>query len=288
MATRTAGDVPAGVVVGNIHGDTDWTLALQGCKMVVHLAARVHVMRDAVADPLAEFRTVNVDGTLNLARQAAACGVQRFLFLSSIKVNGEGRDTPYCEVDVPVPEDAYARSKWEAEQGLRQIAARTGMEVVILRPPLVYGPGVDANFRRLLRLIAVFRVLPFGRVDNRRSLLFIGNLTDAIRVCLEHAAAANRTFLVADAEAVSTPELARRLAQEMGLKMYLLPVPQQWFGIVGRLLGKGREVSRLLGSLCVDSRVIRTELSWTQPFSLDEGLRLTVADGPAQRKWWAP
>ncbi len=274
------------VIVGDIGLDTDWRFALtpspsplgrgESVDVVVHLAARVHVMHDEATDPLAEFRKVNVEGTLNLARQAAAAGVRRFVFLSSVKVNGEGRDVPYRETDAAAPQDAYAVSKWEAEQGLMAIAQETGMEVVILRPPLVYGPGVGANFLRLLRMVERGVPLPLGAIDNRRSLLYLGNLVDAIALCLAHPAAANRTYLVADGEDVSTPELIRRLAALMGGPARLWPVPPGLLELAGKLVGKSAEVQRLLGSLAVDSGAIRRELGWQPPFTLEEGLAETV------------
>ena len=198
------------------------------------------------------------------------------MFLSSVKVHGEGRDAPYVETDPHAPGDPYALSKWEAEQGLREIAAETGMEVVILRPPLVYGPGVKANFQRLMRAVEWGWPLPLGAIDNHRSLLFLGNLVDAIRLCLEHPVAANRTYLLADGEDLSSPELVRRLARAMGRPERLFPVPVWSFELVGRLLGKRREVDRLLGSLRIDSSAIRRELGWLPPFTLDRGLALTL------------
>ena len=301
--------LPEGIetaVVGDIGPDTDWRFALtpggngESVDAVVHLAARVHVMRDGAADPLAEFRKVNVEGTLNLARQAAVAGVRRFVFLSSVKVNGEGFPHPgtepphpgppprggrewsggergvYDEADAPAPQDAYAVSKWEAEQGLAAIAQETGMEVVVLRPPLVYGPGVGGNFLRLLRLVERGVPLPLGAVDNRRSLLYLGNLVDAIALCLAHSAAANRTYLVSDGEDISTSDLIRKLAAQMGRRARLLPVPAALLEWGGRLVGKGAEAQRLLGSLAVDSGRIRSELGWRPPFTLDEGLAETV------------
>lgn len=187
-------EVGESVAVGAINAATDWTAALDGCEVVVHLAARVHVMDDKAVDPLAEFRETNTEGTLNLVRQAVRAGVKRFIFISSIKVNGEGRDAAYLETDTPAPADAYAISKWEAEQGLQRIAADTGLEVVILRPPLVYGPGVKANFLRLMQLVQKGWPLPLGAIHNRRSLLYLGNFVDAIRLCVEHPAAAGQTF----------------------------------------------------------------------------------------------
>lgn len=265
-------------VVGEIDGATDWTAALASCDAVVHLAARVHVMHDTAHDPLALYRATNTDATLNLARQAARAGVKRFVFVSSIKVNGEGRDAAYREADAPAPEDPYAISKWEAEQGLRQLAQETGLELVILRPPLVYGPGVRANFRRLLDLVARGWPLPLGAIVNRRSLLYLGNFVDAIRVCLEHPAAAGQTFLIDDGQPVSTPELIRAIAQAMARPARLLPVPAGLLARAGTLFGKRAAVERLTGSLWVDSALIRTRLGWTPPYSMAAGLAATVAD----------
>ena len=265
------------VVVGSVDADTVWQPALMGCDVVVHLAARVHVMRDEVSDPLAEFREVNTEGTLNLARQAAQAGVKRLVFVSSIKVNGEGRDDHYRETDAPAPEDAYAISKWEAELGLHRIAQETGLEVVILRPPLVYGPGVKANFLHLLRTVARGWPLPLGAIRNRRSLLYLGNFVDAIRVCVEHPGAAGQTFLLDDGQAVSTPELVRAVARAMGRPVRLLAVPIGLLRLVGMLLGKRAAVARLTGSLFVDSTSIRIRLGWTPPYSMEAGLVATVA-----------
>lgn len=274
-------------ITGTIDADTVWSEALAGCDAVVHLAARVHVMQDTAADPLREFRTVNTEGTLNLARQAAAAGVRRLVFLSSIKVNGEGIPPDsagtgpaachaYTESNRPAPADAYAVSKWEAEEGLMAIARTTDLEVVILRPPLVYGPGVGANFLRLIRLAGSGIPLPFGAIDNRRSLLYLGNLVAAISRCLTHPAAANQTYLVSDGEDVSTPDLIGRLAMLMGKRAWLPPMPARLLGLAGGLLGMGPELQRLLGSLVVNSDKIRRELSWQPPISLDAGLAETV------------
>lgn len=267
---------PRHVAVGEIGPETDWRHLLEGVQAVVHLAARVHVMRDDAADPLQLYRVVNRDSTANLAYQAALSGVRRFVFVSTIKVNGEGGERPYDETDSPAPEDAYAISKWEAEQQLAQIAKETSLEVVILRPPLVYGHGVGANFLRLIHAVERGWPLPLGRVANRRSLLFLGNLVDAIRLCLEHPAAAGKTYMVSDGEDVSSPELARRLASAMGRSERLLPLPISWFRFAGRMTGRRAEVDRLLGSLAIDSSLIRRELSWRPPYSLNEGLAVTV------------
>jgi UDP-glucose 4-epimerase len=265
------------VVVGTINATTDWKAALAGCAVVVHLAARVHVINDKARDPLAEFREVNTKGTLNLARQAAQAGVKRFVFISTIKVNGEGRDAPYRETDAAAPEDAYAISKWEAEQGLRQIAADTGLEVVILRPPLVYGPGVKANFLRLIRIVERGWPLPLGAIRNLRSLLYLGNFVDAIRLCVVHPAAAGQTFLLDDGKPVSTPELIRAVARALGRPARLLAVPVWMLEAAGMLLGKRAAVARLTGSLFVDGSAIRSRLGWMPPYSVEEGMAATVA-----------
>lgn len=276
-AVRRASGLPHECVVGEMDGGTDWRTALSECDAIVHLAARVHVMHDTAADPLALYRATNTDATLNLARQAAQVGVKRFVFVSSIKVNGEGRDAAYRETDAPAPEDAYALSKWEAEQGLWRTAQETGLEVVVLRPPLVYGPGVKANFRRLLDTVARGWPLPLGAIENRRSLLYLGNFVDAIRICVEHPAAAGQTFLVDDGQPVSTPELIRAVAHAMGRPARLLAIPVGMLELVGTLLGKRAAVARLTGSLHVDSSAIRTRLGWTPPYSMEAGLAATVA-----------
>jgi len=276
-AVRGQSGLPHEVVVGNLDASTDWRAALAGCDVVVHLAARVHVMDDTAQDPLALYRVTNLDATLNLARQAAQAGVKRFVFISTIKVNGEGRDAAYRETDTPAPADPYAISKWEAEQGLHRIAADTGLEVVILRPPLVYGPGVKANFLRLMRTVARGWSLPLGAIRNRRSLLYLGNFVDAIRLCVEHTNAAGQTFLLDDGEPVSTPELVRALAHAMGRPARLLAVPVGVLELAGALLGKRAAVARLTGSLYVDSSLIRSRLGWTPPYTMRQSLDATVA-----------
>jgi len=274
---RRVSGIEGEIVLGDIDGATDWTVALSGCDTVVHLAARVHVMDDTAQDPLALYRATNTEATLNLARQAAKAGVKRIVFISSIKVNGEGRDAPYRETDAPAPQDEYAISKWEAEQGLQRIAQETGLEVVVLRPPLVYGPGVKANFLRLMRIVARGWPLPLGAIRNRRSLLYLGNFVEAIRVCVEHPGAAGKTFLLDDGEAVSTPELVRALARAMGRPARLLAVPASVLELAGILLGKRAAVARLTGSLYVDSSSIRAHVGWMPPYTLQQGLTTTVA-----------
>lgn len=265
-------------VIGEIGPSTEWLSALGGSDSVVHLAARVHVMSDVAQDPLALYRATNTEATLNLARQAAEAGVKRFVFISTIKVNGEGRDAPYRETDAAAPEDAYAISKWEAEQGLQRIAADTGLEVVILRPPLVYGPGVKANFLRLMRTVERGWPLPLRAIRNHRSLLYLGNFVDAIRVCVEHPAAVGQTFLLDDGEPVSKPDLIRALACAMGRPARLPAVPVGVLELAGALLGKRAAVGRLAGSLYVDSSAIRSRLGWIVPYTLQQGLAATVAD----------
>ena len=277
-AVRHGSGLPNEVVTSDIGSSTDWRMALAGCDAVVHLAARVHMIREAERDPLALYRRTNTEATLNLARQAAQARVKRFVFISTIKVNGEGRDAPYRETDAPAPEDEYALSKWEAELGLHRIAQETGLEVVILRPPLVYGPGVKANFRRLIETVARGWPLPLGAVRNRRSLLYLGNFVDAIRLCLEHPGAAEQTFLLDDGEPVSTPQLIRALAAAMRRPARLLPVPPWLLEFAGALLGKRAAVTRLTGSLYVDSSMIRSRLGWAPPFSMEVGLAATVAE----------
>lgn len=266
------------VSVGDIGPETDWRAPLDGVEAVVHLAARVHVMQDRAVDPLAEFRLVNVQGTERLAQMAAAAGVRSFVFLSSIKINGEGTPLgqPFTETDPPNPQDAYALSKWEAEQAVMKVSRETGLEIVILRPPLVYGPEVKANFLRLMQWVAWGVPLPLGATRNQRSLLYLGNLVSAIDACLTHPSAANQTFLVSDGEDVSTSDLIRGLAAAMGRKARLVSLPPALVSAVAKLLQKGREAERLLSSLQVDSSRIRRTLNWQPPYSLRAGIRQTV------------
>ena len=265
-------------VVGDINATTNWSTALHSVDTVIHLAARVHVMRDTAIDPLVEFRSVNTDGTLNLARQAAASGVRRFIYLSSIKVNGEmtNHGCPFTPNDLAAPQDPYGISKHEAEVGLREIAHETGMEVVIIRPTLVYGAGAKGNFKSLMKLVARGLPLPLASIDNRRSLVGIDNLIDFIITCLEHPAAANETFLVSDGEDLSTPDLIRRMARAMDRPARLLPVPKSVLMAVASMLGKRDMAQRLCGSLQVDISKSRTLLGWNPPVSVDEGLRRAV------------
>jgi nucleoside-diphosphate-sugar epimerase len=276
MASRSAGAEQAGqAVVAAVDAETNWSAALSERDVVIHLAARVHVMNDTSTDPLAEFRKVNVAGTLNLARQAAAAGVTRFVFISSIKVNGETTQlgSPFTADDAPAPLDAYGVSKMEAEQGLHEIASQTGMDVVIIRPPLVYGPGVKANFAAMMRWLRHGVPLPLGAIHNQRSLVALDNLVDLIVTCLTHSAAANQTFLVSDGEDVSTTELLRRMGQAMGHPARLVPVPAGLLKLAATMVGKRDVAQRLCGSLQVDIEKTRRLLDWTPPLSLDQGLK---------------
>jgi nucleoside-diphosphate-sugar epimerase len=263
------------IVTGDLNPSTDWSIALKGVAAVVHSAARVHVMQETEIDPLTAFRAVNVEGTLNLARQAAAAGVKRFVFISSVKVNGESTQPgrAFTEADAPNPEDAYGQSKHEAEQGLRQLSADTGMEVVIIRPPLLYGPGVKANFAALMRAVQRGWPLPLGAVHNQRSLLALDNLVDFIVTCVAHPQAANQTFLVSDGQDLSTTELVRGIAQASVVPARLLPVPIWALQAGASLLGKGDAVQRLCGNLQVDISKARSLLDWVPPVSVEEGLR---------------
>ncbi len=246
-----------------------------GISTVVHLAARVHVMQEIEADPLTAFRVVNVEGTLNLARRAAAAGVNRFVFISSVKVNGEFTHPKraFTEADIPNPQDAYSLSKYEAEQGLRQLSETSGMEVVIIRPPLVYGPGVKANFAALMRAVQRGWPLPLGKVHNLRSLVALDNLVDFIVTCVTHPQAANQTFLVSDGHDLSTTELLRGMAKAAGVQSRLFPVPVWALHSGASLLGKGDAVKRLCGNLQVDISMARQLLGWVPPVSVEEGLR---------------
>jgi UDP-glucose 4-epimerase len=261
---------------------TDWTVALEGVSAAIHCAARVHVMQETTADPLTEFRRVNVQGTLNLARQAAAAGVRRFVFVRSIKVNGESTQpgAPFKADDAPAPLDAYGVSKMEAEQGLRELAGQTGIEVIIIRPPLVYGPGVKANFAAMMHWLKRGVPLPLGAIHNQRSLVALDNLVALLMTCLTHPAAANQTFMVSDGEDVSTTELLLRMGQAMGKPARLLPVPASWLKLAAALIGKPDVAQRLCGSLQVDISKTRELLGWVPPVSLDEGLR-RAAKGPS-------
>ncbi len=279
-AVRAPCPLPLGVeiaAVGTIDGETDWTDVLSGVDAIIHLAARAHVMRETKADSMAIFRAVNVTATEHLAHAAVKAGIRRFVFISTVKVNGETTpNLPFSE-SMPVdPQDAYGLSKWEAEQHLRSISDGTGMELVILRPPLVYGPGVRANFLRLLSIANSGLPLPLESVKNRRSLIYVGNLVSAIQACLEHPSASGQTFLVSDGEDMSTAELIRRIGKALGRPVRLWPMPIGILQTLGGLLGRSAEAERLFDSLVIDNSKIRQLLDWNPPFTVDMGLADTA------------
>jgi len=266
------------VVIGDLDGDTDWSPALLDIDVVIHTAARVHVMDESIDNPLTEFRKVNVEGTLNFARQAAAMGVKRFIYISSIKVNGEltvpGR--PFTADDSPAPVDPYAISKWESEAGLFQIAEETCMEVVIIRPPLVYGPGVKANFQSMMCWISRGVPLPLGAIHNKRSLLALDNLVDLIVTCIKHPSAANQVFLASDGDDISTTELLKQVGNALGRSARLISIPEYIIIITARMLGKHDLSQRLLGSLQVDMKKTQDLLGWRPRVTVDEAIRKTA------------
>jgi nucleoside-diphosphate-sugar epimerase len=266
------------VFEASLSPDQDWIEVLSGVSSVIHCAARVHVMNEDAVDPLFEFRRVNVDGTLRLARQAAESGVRRFVFVSSIKVNGEHSlpGQPFTVDQIPAPGDPYGVSKSEAEEGLRTLSGETGMEVVIIRPVLVYGPGVKANFLSMMRWLNKGVPLPFGAIYNKRSLVALDNLVDLIVTCIDHPAAANQTFLVSDGEDLSTSELLGKMATALGKPARLLPVPSWLLELGARLLGRQALAQRLCGSLQVDISKTRELLGWIPPVSVEEALRQTA------------
>ncbi len=266
-----------------IDGATDWKKIVAGCDVVIHAAARVHIQQEVNSpETINLYHLTNVDGTLNLARQAAAHGVKRFIFISTIKVNGEGTALghPYRATDVPNPQDPYGVSKLKAEIGLRQIAEQTGMEVVIIRPPLIYGRGVKGNFQTLLRAVNNRIPLPFGSIiSNRRSFVGIDNLISLISVCLSHPGAANKTFLVSDNEDVSTADLIKRLGKAINRSPVLLPIPLNYLnGLLG-LIGKSQAFEKIAGTLQVDMSATYEQLDWQPIISLDEGLALMACEG---------
>lgn len=263
--------------VGEIGAKTDWLAALDGVESIIHLAARVHVMRETAIDPIAAFHAVNVAGTERLARAAEVYGVRRFVFVSSIKVNGERTLlAPFSEGDMPSPQDPYGVSKHKAEQILLQLAKETGLEVVIVRPPLVYGPGVGGNFYRLLKLVQHGVPLPLSLIQNQRSMIYLGNFIDALATCAIHPEAAGNVYLVSDGEDVSTPRLLRDLSRLMRKPTRLWPLSPYLLKLLGQLTGKSDEVERLMDSLVIDDLKIRRELMWIPPFTLEQGLEETV------------
>ncbi len=266
------------VLVSNIGPETDWGRILEDAEAVIHLAARVHVINETASDPLAEHRKINRDGTQRLAEAAACAGVRRLLFLSTVKVNGEETQAaPFSENDPPAPADAYGLSKWEAEKILAEIAAKSELETVILRPPLIYGEGVKGNFLSLLKLCRKAPPLPLDGIVNQRSMIYAGNLADAIIRCLAHPGTAGRTYLVKDGDDVSTSELIRRVGDALGRPARLFPVPSAMLRLAGGMVGQSTVVARLLGSLRIDDAKIRSELGWTPPFTMLQGLEKMAA-----------
>lgn len=278
-ALRRADRTPPGaaevIAVGDLCARPDWRAALDGVDIVIHAAARAHRVGDTAVEPYFEL---NARATQILARAAAAAGVSRFIYLSSIKVNGEGRpDRSYSSADEPQPYDAYARSKWLGEQFVEEVARESAMASVILRLPLVYGPGVKANFLRLLRWVETGRPIPFGSIDNKRSLISTWNLCDLLQVLLEHPAAPGRVWMGSDGEDLSTAELARRIAAAMGRRPHILAVPRTLLSVAATLTGRRAELSRLCGSLTLDSTPVRRDLAWSPPMSVAQGIGSTVA-----------
>lgn len=275
-AVRHNADFPPSikqVAVGDIDGKTDWMEALSGVNVVVHAAARAHAMNDDAQDPLSEYRRVNVDGTLCLARQAADAGVRRLIFISSIGVNGEStKGRPFTAEDAPCPTEPYALSKWEAEQGLKDISLQAALEIVVIRPPLVYGLNAPGNFGRLVYAVKRGRWLPLGAVHNRRTLVYLGNLIDLIMLCMWHKEAANQVFLAGDETDFSTTELLRFIGKVVGRPPRLLPVPVVLMYVGALLLGKARLVNKICGSLQVDISKNYDVLGWQPPISVENAL----------------
>jgi len=266
----------APVIVQDFGPHTDWSEALHGVTDVVHLAARVHQLHDSSRKSRDDYFRINIAGTARLARAATDNGVKRMVFLSTIKVHGEGGQKAYSETDGTAPQDPYAVSKQEAENVLREVARRSSLEIVTLRPPLVYGPEVGANFLRLIQLVESRIPLPFSSVSNRRSLIFLNNIVDAILACLREAKAAGQTYLVADAETPSTPQLISQIADFLGVAPMMFAFPPALLGIAGSLLGKRKEGDRLLGSLTADTSKIRREIGWHPETSQSAGLHETI------------
>lgn len=280
-AVRKQSMLPDGVgqvIVGDIDGQTNWDEALSGIDTVIHLAARAHVLRETAPDPIKSFHRVNVEGGAQLARAAASCEVKRLLYVSSAGVQGLQTlpEKPFTEIDPPRPHNAYTRSKLQAEQALMFESSRSGLEIVIVRPPLVYGANAPGNFAQMIKVLRRGIPLPFASVSNRRSLIYIDNLVDALFACATHSAAAGQTYLVSDGEDISTPELLSQLGAAMGYPARLLPCPLALLKLAGRLTGKSAQVERLLGSLQIDSARIRRELGWQPPYTLQQGLQKTA------------
>jgi nucleoside-diphosphate-sugar epimerase len=264
--------------ISDINASTDWSEVLSNVDVVVHLAARVHVMNDIAENPLMEFRKINVDASLNLANQAILAGVKRFIYLSSIKVNGEFTlaDKPFTETDIANPQDAYAISKHEAELALWGVCQHNNMELVIIRPPLIYGAGVKANFANMMRVVKRGVPLPLGKIHNQRSFIYVNNLTSLIIRCVEHTAAANQLFLASDNCDLSTTDLLTRCAKALAVKSRLIPIPQKMIEMAAAMLGKRDFAQRLCGNLQVNSAKARNLLAWQPPFTIDQGLKATA------------
>lgn len=282
---KPGADYQEGVVYKNLSADEDWHDALDGVDTVIHCAARVHQMQDAERDSLLLYRETNVAGTLALARQAADAGVKRFVFLSSIKVNGEVSppNHPFTPHVAQTPQDPYGLSKYEAELGLWQIARETGLEVTVIRPPLVYGPKVKANFRTMMNWIRKGLPLPLAAVNNKRSLVFVDNLADLVLLCAHHPQAAGETFLVSDDHDVSTAELLADMAKALGVPSRLWPLPTCCLLWAARALGKAPVAERLLGSLQVDITHTRDRLGWRPVVAYPQALALTASAYQAER-----
>lgn len=276
--TRSTSSGDAVRAVGDLGPDTHWGDSLAGVDCVVHCAARVHMLDDTDPDPMLAYRRVNVEGSRSLALAAAAAGVRRLVFVSSLKVHGEqtGPGHPFCADLPPRPEDAYGVSKWEAEQALQEVSSATGIELVVVRPPLVYGPGVKANFLRLIQLVNRGWPLPFGAVHNRRSLIALNNLTDLLQICITHPGASGQAFLASDDHDLSTPELIRSIARALGRPARLWPVPVPWLQTAGRLAGRSPQIERLIGSLQVNIGHTKQVLGWTPRLTVDQAMLLAV------------
>jgi len=266
---------PDVIAVGNIGHDTHWTAALNGIRVVIHLSARAHILSDSAADPLTEFRAVNVEGTKRLAQQAAECGVQRLIFVSSIGVLGNSTELgeAFSERSIPQPKSLYAIAKWEAEEVLQQLHRETGLEIVVVRPPLVHGPGAPGNMARLLKGVYRGMPLPLANIDNHRSLVGVDNLASFLIRCVDAPAAANETFVISDEQNLSTTELIRLLADALNRPARLFPLPESAARMAARLVGKESMVDQLWGSLLVDSSKAYQHLGWKPPLTAAEGIK---------------
>lgn len=267
-------------IFSNLDKDWQYSNVFENVACVIHCAARAHIMNDKADSPYDLYHQFNVEGTLNLAKQAAKGGVKRFLYISSIKVNGEStaKATPFTEKSIPSPEDAYGISKLAAENGLRELSINSGMEVVIIRPPLVYGPGVKANFASMMKLASKNLPLPLGSINNKRSMVALDNLVDLVMTCIDHPHAANKTFLVSDDRDLSTTELLEVMVRAVGKSPHLLPVPVSWLRLAGKLLGKQSVIERLCGDLQVDITYTKKTLDWKPPISVEEGIQRCLVE----------